>query len=145
MKHLILSIITIVLYSCNHNTVSIPIDEYRRLTNDTIKPKKLFVGNKTFEISLGSDKHDYYLILIDGFTNYWHYPDCEKCQKINNVKYLQFPEISRLDTQYFVRAPRRISPLHKGHEYLVQDTAKWLNDVVKPAILQNKIFISNIP
>lgn len=134
------------LISCSDN-VTISKEEYQQLKGDTVKPKYpkiIYCDNEEFKIYLGSDNHQY-IRVISYYTKYHleHYPDCEKCKSKNNLKLLQFPEISIKDTQYFVRADRIIRPIPAEHEYLIQDTAKWLNDVVKPAIRQNKVFISN--
>jgi len=155
MKTIKILLLTFLLYSCN-DTVTISKEEYKQLKGDTLKPeypKSLRIGsyyNKTndrtaFLIELGSDGHEYVHNYHAGYDAYvaFHYPDCKKCEKRNNIKLLVFPQIIRMDTQYYVRAPRSIRPLHVGHEYLVQDTIKWLNEIVKPAILHNKIFIYN--
>lgn len=147
MKTIKILLLTLLLYSCN-DTVTISKEEYKQLKGDTVKPeypKVIFTeGGEEAYIYLGSDGHDY----IRNYTYnqnsvLTHYPDCKKCEKKNNIKLLVFPQIIRMDTQYYVRTPRSIRSLHAGHEYLIQDTIKWLNEVVKPAILQNKIFIYN--
>lgn len=145
MKYFIYILVSLIFLSCN-DTVTLSKEEYEQLKGNTVKPeypKILVIDGYKNNIYLGSDNHDYIKYGNSYGSNFEHYPDCKNCKKRNNIKLLSFPEITRMDTQYYVRAPRSIRPLHAGHEYLIQDTAKWLNEVVKPAILQNKIFIYN--
>lgn len=145
MKYLI-SFITILLFSCNNDTVTIKKEEYNNLKGISEYPKSLKIGNHNsdrgdFIIELSTDGHDYAHNYNSSYYAYvaFHYIECKKCESNKNLKLLQFPKIVALDTHYFVRAPRKIRELPIGHPFLIRDTMKWLNEIVKPAILNNKL------
>lgn len=90
MKNLILIFISLFIFSCNNDQVSISKDEYNRLKNiKVVKPEypktvtiKTPAGNEGFEIYLGSDGHEYQ----NGRYSWNHYIECVKCKKQNNEK-----------------------------------------------------------
>lgn len=87
MKQIITAIGLLFLFGCNNGkTVTIPVSEYKKLTSDTTYPKIFSVNNKDFEIYLGSDKHEYYMIYTYVGSQAIHYPDCSKCKKDSLLK-----------------------------------------------------------
>lgn len=85
MEKLILFALAVILFmSCsNSDTMEIPVDEYKRLTGDTLHPKypkKLIVYHKDWkqecEINLASDGCEY--VSGGGGHGFWqvHYPQC---------------------------------------------------------------------
>lgn len=97
MKFINILILSLLLASCGSdtdtNTVTIPVDEYKQLKGDTIKPeypKEIsWVGTygrpqKSYVVKI--ENHEY---LIGNYGN-WddnrafymvHYPDCKFCKK----------------------------------------------------------------
>ena len=102
MKNIsILSILSIFLFSCNNNNVTISKEKYDKLIKlesslnkvDTVvkseypKPFKLYTEGLGYlnknGIVLGSDEHEYLVITdyLSNSVNIGHYIDCEKCKK----------------------------------------------------------------
>lgn len=89
MKYII--ILSLFLFSCNNDTVTISKEEYKELKGDTIKseyPREFKIGNSNknisiFVIELGSDGHEYAHNIYSYYDSYvcMHYPDCKKCKK----------------------------------------------------------------
>jgi hypothetical protein len=84
----ILLLFSLLLFSCNNDKIQLTQEQYKQLVGDTIKPeypKTFNINENIYTIWLGSDKHEYYLILEAGYcyskVEYYHYPDCVKCKK----------------------------------------------------------------
>ena len=88
MKKLITILSVLFLFSCNES-VTISKEEYDKLKGDTIKPEypKLvriteYERDIKYEISLGSDGHEYMSNCIScNWKVLIHHPDCKKCKK----------------------------------------------------------------
>jgi hypothetical protein len=97
MKYISILILSILLASCGSdtdtNTVTIPVDEYKQLKGDTVKPEYprevYWIGpygrnQKSYVFKI--ENHEY---LIGNYGNYddrrtfymVHYPDCKFCKK----------------------------------------------------------------
>lgn len=81
------------MISCSDNNISISKEEYRKLKSDTTRsvyPKTFKVDEAEYNISLGSDGHEYYSMYIatggySGHERHFHYPDCVKCIKKDTI------------------------------------------------------------
>jgi len=83
MKQIIITL-SLFLFSCNTDSVTISKDEYKQLTGDTIKfeyPKHVTIDDMDWEITLGSDGHEYYDNDAGNAYNCFHSPDCKYCKK----------------------------------------------------------------
>ena len=78
MKYIL--ILTLFFCSCNNDTVTITREEYKQLKGLEY-PKHFTVNNETYDVYLGSDKHEYYKVRSYNATNYFHYIDCKYCKK----------------------------------------------------------------
>lgn len=95
MKYISIILLSLLLASCGSdtNTVTIPVDEYKQLKGDTVKPEYprevywigLYGRNQKSSI-VKIENHEY---LIGNYGNYddrrtfymVHYPDCKFCKK----------------------------------------------------------------
>lgn len=95
MKYISILVLSLLLASCgsdtNTNTVTIPVDEYKQLKGDTIKPEYprevYWVGmngrpQKSYVVKI--ENHEYLIGGYNGWTDSFymvHYPDCKFCKK----------------------------------------------------------------
>lgn len=90
MKQTITIIISLFLFSCNNDTVTIPKEEYKQLKGDTIKseyPREIIwyldkEEQKSYIVKI--ENHEMLIGNINrvGYSFYLtHYPDCKYCKK----------------------------------------------------------------
>jgi hypothetical protein len=94
--HIGIILFILSLISCGDNSVTIPKEEYEKLTKDTLSPKypkpfELFnYDNGVFSyndgIFLGSDGHEYLVTRFDRSRSVEHYIDCVKCIERSKIK-----------------------------------------------------------
>lgn len=73
----------IFLIGCGSDKVTISKEEYKKLKGDTIKPeypKSVIIDGHTWEVTLGSDGHEY--VDNNAHQEYicMHWIECKKCR-----------------------------------------------------------------
>lgn len=89
-KALALFALIVGLASCDPtDTVTISKNQYRALTHDS-STIELSVNGTSYQITRGSDGHQYYMVYIatGGYTGGYrpfHLPSCDLCKKYDKV------------------------------------------------------------
>ena len=91
MRKISLTLVSVLLFSCGNNEVTISKEEYNKLkgVKHSEYPKSLKLNGEDYSIILGSDGHEYYNQIV-GKSGYatgdiWlHYIGCKKC--VNSAK-----------------------------------------------------------
>jgi len=93
MKYISILVLSLLLASCgsDSDTVTIPVDEYKQLKGDTVKPEYSRdvnwtnpYGHNQKSYILKIENHEYLIGNYNGWTEGFymvHYPDCKFCKK----------------------------------------------------------------